>query len=89
MASNAKLNRLINTPVSRKAKGLGPRPQSSQKVINNEEIDKEFYDPDQNPVERRAIRKKLRDLGRELNGEFTFFLHAIFRTIFLDHLLAY
>ena len=30
--------------------------------------DTDFYDPDQDPEERRAVRKGLRDLARDLNG---------------------
>ena len=30
--------------------------------------DTDVYDPDQNPEERRAVRKGLRDLARNLNG---------------------
>lgn len=30
--------------------------------------DKDYYDPDQNPEERRAVRKGMRDLAKELNG---------------------
>lgn len=33
-----------------------------------EAVDTKFYDPDQDPEERRAIRKGLRDLARNLNG---------------------
>ena len=31
--------------------------------------DKDFYDPDQDPEERRAVRKGMRDLAKELNGK--------------------
>ena len=30
--------------------------------------DKEYYDPDQDQDERRALRKGMRDLAKELNG---------------------
>jgi hypothetical protein len=30
--------------------------------------DTDFYDPDQDPEERRAVRKGLRELARDLNG---------------------
>lgn len=33
-----------------------------------ERVDKDFYDPDQDEEERRAVRKGMRDLNRELNG---------------------
>lgn len=35
-----------------------------------ERVDKDFYDPDQDGEERRAVRKGMRDLGKELNGKF-------------------
>jgi non-structural maintenance of chromosomes element 4 len=31
-------------------------------------VDKDFYDPDQDEEERRAVRKGMRDLNKELNG---------------------
>lgn len=31
--------------------------------------DTRYYDPDQDPEERRSVRRGLRDLGRELNGK--------------------
>ena len=34
----------------------------------DEVIDTHFYDPDQDMNERRALRKGLRDLNRNLNG---------------------
>jgi non-structural maintenance of chromosomes element 4 len=33
-----------------------------------ERVDKDFYDPDQDERERRAVRKGMRDLNKELNG---------------------
>jgi hypothetical protein len=33
-----------------------------------EDIDTQFYDPDQDPNERRAVRKAIRDLAKQLNG---------------------
>lgn len=33
-----------------------------------ERVDKQFYDPDQDHEERRATRKGMRDLAKELNG---------------------
>lgn len=33
-----------------------------------ERVDKEFYDPDQDGEERRAVRKGMRELNKELNG---------------------
>ena len=35
-----------------------------------EAADTQYYDPDQAPEERRAVRKALRDLTRDLNGIF-------------------
>lgn len=34
----------------------------------DERVDKQFYDPDQDEEERRATRKSMRDLNKELNG---------------------
>ena len=34
----------------------------------DEAADVQFYDPDQDMEERRAVRKGLRDLTRDLNG---------------------
>lgn len=34
----------------------------------DEAADTQYYDPDQAPEERRAVRKALRDLTRDLNG---------------------
>ena len=34
-----------------------------------ERVDKDFYDPDQDEEERRAVRKGMRDLNKELNGQ--------------------
>jgi hypothetical protein len=36
----------------------------------DEVVDTHFYDPDQDMNERRALRKGLRDLNRNLNGLF-------------------
>ena len=33
-----------------------------------ERVDKKYYDPDQNEDERRATRRGMRDLAKELNG---------------------
>jgi hypothetical protein len=35
-----------------------------------ERIDKQYFDPDQDIEERRATRKGMRDLVKELNGVF-------------------
>jgi non-structural maintenance of chromosomes element 4 len=35
----------------------------------DERVDKDFYDPDQDDEERRAVRKGMRELNKELNGE--------------------
>ncbi|EEP78850.1 conserved hypothetical protein [Uncinocarpus reesii 1704] len=39
-------------------------------------IDTDFYDPDQDPEERRAVRKALRDLATKLNDSRTEFMQA-------------
>lgn len=44
---------------------------SSQAVHQREleeAADTQYYDPDQAPEERRAVRKALRDLTNDLNG---------------------
>jgi non-structural maintenance of chromosomes element 4 len=56
---------------SRKRKLQDVRPQPSQTRHRREleeRVDKEFYDPDQDEEERRAVRKGMRDLNKELNG---------------------
>ena len=42
-----------------------------------ERVDKEFYDPDQDEDERRAVRKGMRDLNKELNGSFYGFAYIL------------
>jgi hypothetical protein len=56
-----------------KRRKLGDRSQAlpSQAVHRREleeRVNKQFYDPDQNQEERRATRKAIRDLAKELNG---------------------
>jgi hypothetical protein len=58
---------------SNKKRKLGDRSDAlpSQAVHRKEleeRVDKQFYDPDQDEEERRATRKGLRDLAKELNG---------------------
>lgn len=60
-----------------KRRKLGDQSQAlpSQAVHRREleeRVNKQFYDPDQNQEERRATRKAIRDLAKELNG-MTFF----------------
>ena len=44
------------------------RSQTAHTFEYEERIDKQYYDPDQNAEERRATRRKIRDLAKELNG---------------------
>ena len=64
------------SPRSSKKRKLGERnaPNASQTAHERElaEVgDRRFYDPDQSMEERRALRKDLRDLSRELTGTST------------------
>ena len=45
-----------------------------------ERVDKQYYDPDQNEEERRATRKGMRELAKELNGKSLRWLHAKMET---------
>jgi non-structural maintenance of chromosomes element 4 len=57
--------------VSRKRKLQEARSQPSQARFRREleeRVDKDFYDPDQDEDERRAVRKGMRELNKELNG---------------------
>jgi non-structural maintenance of chromosomes element 4 len=63
-----------SSPRSNKRRKLGERdgPNPSQRAHERELQDSgnaEFYDPDQSMEERRAVRKGIRDLSKELNGE--------------------
>ncbi len=63
-----------NTPTTNKRRKLGEHnaPLASQAAYEREveEVaDTTFYDPDQSMEQRRAIRKELRDLTRDLNGQ--------------------
>lgn len=58
---------------SKKRKLQEARQQPSQTRHRREleeRVDKDFYDPDQDEDERRAVRKGMRDLNKELNGSF-------------------
>ncbi|WEW55949.1 hypothetical protein PRK78_001384 [Emydomyces testavorans] len=62
------------------------RPRVSESALNvsqaahrkrlEEVVDTQFYDPDQDPEERRAVRKGLRDLSTKLNDSRAEFLQA-------------
>lgn len=62
------------TPRAAKRRKLGERalPNASQ-VAHEKELDKlghsKFYDPNQSMEERRAVRKGIRDLSKELTGK--------------------
>ncbi|KZF22994.1 nuclear protein Qri2/Nse4 [Xylona heveae TC161] len=53
----------------RKVEALRQRENATQRAISDLEdiIDTKYYDPDQDPEERRRVRKQLRDLSRTLN----------------------
>ncbi|KAI4221106.1 MAG: hypothetical protein L6R40_008654 [Gallowayella cf. fulva] len=63
-----------STPRSAKRRRLGERgvPNASQ-VAHEGELDKlghaQYYDPNQSMAERRAVRKGIRDLSKELTGK--------------------
>jgi non-structural maintenance of chromosomes element 4 len=62
-----------STSSSKKRKLQDTRGQPSQARHRREleeRVDKDFYDPDQDEEERRAVRKGMRDLNKELNGSF-------------------
>ncbi|KAH0544630.1 hypothetical protein FGG08_001280 [Glutinoglossum americanum] len=74
------------TPAARPGKRRRMEPlEASQATQLDEAVDTHFYDPDQDMNERRALRKGLRDLNRNLNG-----LFASWYTFdsLLTHLLA-
>lgn len=55
----------------------------SQVPASQQDLNKQYYDPDQDERERRRIRKGLRDLTRELHG-----MDAWRRTILVVPLLT-
>lgn len=62
------------SPRSSKRRRLGERdaPNPSQRAHERElqqTGNAQYYDPDQSMEERRAVRKEIRDLSKELNGE--------------------
>lgn len=62
------------SPRSSKRRRLGERdaPNPSQRAHERELQESgnaQYYDPDQSMEERRAVRKEIRDLSKELNGE--------------------
>lgn len=63
-----------SSPRSGKRRRLGEReaPNPSQRAHERELQESgnaRYYDPDQSMEERRAVRKDIRDLSKELNGE--------------------
>lgn len=61
-------------PAARPSKRRRTEPldtENASQVVIDEVADTLFYDPDQDMNERRAVRKGLRDLNRNLNGLFT------------------
>ena len=69
------------SPRASKRRRLSERhPPSASQAVHARELQKvgnrQFYDPDQSIEERRALRKEIRDLSKELNGwDYLFFLH--------------
>lgn len=64
---------MASNPAASKRQRLADRAsniQGTQSQFRSSQADpvKRFYDPDQDEVERRWIRKGLRDLSRDLNG---------------------
>lgn len=63
-----------SSPKSNKRRRLCERdvPNASQ-IAHEKELERlgntQYYDPDQSMEERRAVRKGIRDLSKELNGE--------------------
>ena len=58
--------------------GEGSQALPSQAVHRREleeRVDKQYYDPEQDEEERRATRKGMRDLAKELNGTILFPYH--------------
>jgi hypothetical protein len=53
---------------SNKKRKLGDRSQAVHRRELEERVDKRYYDPDQDEEQRRANRKGMRDLAKELNG---------------------
>lgn len=45
--------------------------QALYNKVLEEEADKDAYDPDQDPEERRQVKKQYRDLARKLQGEYS------------------
>jgi hypothetical protein len=60
---------------SNKKRELGDRGRDlSSRAVHRREleerVDRQYFDPDQDIEERRATRKGMRDLAKELNGVF-------------------
>lgn len=49
---------------------------SSQGRKGDERIDRQYYDPDQNAKERRALKRRLRDIGKDLTDSRAEYLKA-------------
>lgn len=60
-------------PANKRRRVEGDAPPNATQRAHEKELRRsgncDFYDPDQDPEERRAVRKGIRDLSRELNGE--------------------
>ena len=71
-ASSTTESRTGPTANKRRKTGEGPGSQQPRRAINTQDTDDRFdvgcYDPDQDPDERRTVRKGLRDLAQQLNG---------------------
>ena len=60
----------------RRLEDRGGKPLASQSAHERrlgEEADKRYYDPEQNPDERRQVRREMRDLARDFAGKISAF----------------
>ena len=72
MSTPAQTERRDSAGPSRKRKApdaLHNPSQARHQRELNQRVDKTFYDPDQDDTERRAVRKGMRALNKEVNGK--------------------
>jgi non-structural maintenance of chromosomes element 4 len=70
MLAQAEGSKAASSSRKRKLQDAQSQPtQARHRRELDERVDKDFYDPDQDDEERRAVRKGMRDLNKELNGE--------------------
>ena len=71
MSAQAELSNSATSSRKRKLQDAQSQPsQARHRRELEERVDKDFYDPDQDEQERRAVRKGMRDLNKELNSSF-------------------